>query len=118
MPRGGKRSGAGRPKGTGKFSESTKAIRVPESMVERILEYAHAGGFKLPLYGGKVAAGCPAPTDDYIEGMIDLGEYLIHDPASTFFVRVVSVIFNRSVSIFPSEKNNGVLFSISRLPSI
>ncbi|NOQ80005.1 MAG: translesion error-prone DNA polymerase V autoproteolytic subunit, partial [Gammaproteobacteria bacterium] len=88
MPRGGKRSGAGRPKGTGKFSESTKAIRVPESMVERILEYAHAGGFKLPLYGGKVAAGCPAPTDDYIEGMIDLGEYLIDDPSTTFFVRV------------------------------
>ena len=88
MPRGGKRKGAGRPKGTGKFSESTKAIRVPESMVDRILEYAHAGGFKLPLYGGKVAAGCPAPTDDYIEGMMDLGDYLINDPATTFFVRV------------------------------
>lgn len=88
MPRGGKRSGAGRPKGTGKYSESTRAIRVPESMVERILEFARSGGFKLPLYGGKVAAGCPAPTDDYIEGMLDLSEHLIHDPASTFFVRV------------------------------
>jgi len=88
MPRGGKRSGAGRPKGTGKYSEPTKAIRVPESMVERILEFAHSGGFKLPLYGGKVAAGCPAPTDDYIEGMLDLSEHLIHDPAATFFVRV------------------------------
>lgn len=88
MPRGGKRSGAGRPKGTGKYSESTKAIRVPESMVDRILEFARSGGFKLPLYGGKVAAGCPAPTDDYIEGMLDLSEHLIKDPASTFFVRV------------------------------
>ncbi len=88
MPRGGKRSGAGRPKGTGKYSEPTKAIRVPESMVERILEFARSGGFKLPLYGGKVAAGCPAPTDDYIEGMLDLSEQLIRDPASTFFVRV------------------------------
>lgn len=88
MPRGGKRAGAGRPKGSGKYSESTRAIRVPESMVERILEYAHSGGFKLPLYGGKVAAGCPAPTDDYIEGMLDLAEHLIHDPAATFFVRV------------------------------
>ena len=88
MPRGGKRAGAGRPKGTGKFSESTKAIRVPESMVDRILEYAHSGGFKLPIYGGKVAAGCPAPTDDYIEGMMDLTEHLINDPSTTFFVRV------------------------------
>ena len=88
MPRGGKRPGAGRPKGTGKYSESTRAIRVPESMVDRILEYAHSGGFKLPLYGGKVAAGSPAPTDDYIEGMMDLTEHLINDPATTFFVRV------------------------------
>jgi len=91
MPRGGKRKGAGRPKGTGKFFETTKAIRVPESMVDKILQYAHAGGFKLPLYGGKVAAGCPAPTDDYIEGMMDLGEYLINDPSSTFFVRVIGL---------------------------
>ena len=88
MPRGGKRPGAGRPKGTGKYSESTRAIRVPESMVDRILEFAHSGGFKLPLYGGKVAAGSPAPTDDYIEGMMDLTEHLINDPATTFFVRV------------------------------
>lgn len=88
MPRGGKRPGAGRPRGTGKYSESTRAIRVPESMVDRILEFAHSGGFKLPLYGGKVAAGSPAPTDDYIEGMMDLTEHLINDPATTFFVRV------------------------------
>jgi len=89
MARGGKRSGAGRPKGSGKFSESTKAIRVPESMVERILEYAHAGGFKQPLYGSKVSAGHPAQTDDFIEDMMDLGKYLVPDPASTFFIRVV-----------------------------
>ena len=88
MARGGTRPGAGRPKGSGKFSESTKAIRVPESMVERILEYAHSGGFKIPLYGGKIAAGCPALTDDYIEDKIDLAEHLIQDPMATFFVRV------------------------------
>ncbi len=88
MGRGGKRQGAGRPKGSGKFSESTKAIRVPESMVDRIIKYAYAGGFKLPLYGSKVSAGSPVSADDYIEGMIDLGNYLIPEPASAFFVRV------------------------------
>ena len=88
MPRGGKRAGAGRPKGTGKYSEPTRAIRVPESMVEKILEYAHSGGFQLPVYGGKVAAGSPAATDDYIEGMLDLADHLIKDPSTTFFVRV------------------------------
>ncbi|MCK5697851.1 MAG: translesion error-prone DNA polymerase V autoproteolytic subunit [Gammaproteobacteria bacterium] len=89
MVRGGKRRGAGRPKGSGKFSESTKAIRVPESMVNRILEYAYAGGFKLPLYENKVSAGSPTPVDDHIEDMIDLGKYLIPNPSSTFFIRVI-----------------------------
>lgn len=30
MSRGGKREGAGRPKGTGKWGEPTKAVRLPE----------------------------------------------------------------------------------------
>ena len=37
MARGGKRKGAGRPKGTGKFGEPTKAIRLPISMIDRIM---------------------------------------------------------------------------------
>ena len=38
--RGGCRKGAGRPKGTGKFGEPTKAIRVPVSKVDQIILYA------------------------------------------------------------------------------
>ena len=38
--RGGKRPGAGRPKGSGKYQQPTKAIRVPESLVKNILAYA------------------------------------------------------------------------------
>ena len=36
MPRGGARLGAGRPKGQGKYKESTRPIRIPESMVQEI----------------------------------------------------------------------------------
>lgn len=50
MPRGGKRKGAGRPKGTGKFGVPTKAIRVPEKMVDQIISYVYAKGYKFPLY--------------------------------------------------------------------
>ncbi len=39
MPRGGKRKGAGRPKGTGKFGEPTKAVRLPISMIDDVLEF-------------------------------------------------------------------------------
>ncbi len=39
MPRGGKRNGAGRPKGTGKFGEPTKAVRLPVSQIEPVMEF-------------------------------------------------------------------------------
>lgn len=41
----------------------------------------------IPLYGSAVTAGFPSPADDYIEGQLDLGEYLVRHPAATFFVR-------------------------------
>jgi DNA polymerase V len=37
MPRGGKREGAGRPVGTGKYGETTKAVRLPVSIANKIL---------------------------------------------------------------------------------
>ncbi len=88
MSSGGRREGAGRPSGTGKFFEQTKAIRVPVSMVDRVIEYAHAGGFSIPLYGGKVSAGIPTDTDDHIEGRVNLSELLVRDPSETFCVKV------------------------------
>ena len=41
----------------------------------------------LPLFAGKVTAGFPSPADDYIEKNLDLNEFLIQNPAATFFVR-------------------------------
>jgi DNA polymerase V len=41
-----------------------------------------------PLYASKVAAGFPSPADDYMEGALDLNEFLIAHPAATFMVRV------------------------------
>ncbi|PKN75562.1 MAG: peptidase S24 [Candidatus Cloacimonetes bacterium HGW-Cloacimonetes-2] len=40
-----------------------------------------------PLIGTSVPAGFPSPATDYIEGSLDLNEYLIQHKASTFFVR-------------------------------
>lgn len=39
-----------------------------------------------PLFAA-VSAGFPSPADDYIDGGLDLNEYLIRHPAATFFVR-------------------------------
>ena len=101
-PRGGKRQGAGRPSGSGKFGETTKAIRVPESMIEDIKTFVLSKGYKLPVYGNKVAAGFPSPADDYIEGRLDLNEHLIQHPASTFFVRV-SGLSMIDAGIYPDD---------------
>lgn len=108
--RGGARLGAGRKKGSSVYGETTKAIRVPESMVVEIKEKLDQrkkhfkqvnsvdlsaifypakkpGVVQVPLFSGKVAAGFPSPADDDIEKTLDLNDLLIQKPASTFFVR-------------------------------
>ena len=42
----------------------------------------------LPVALAAVSAGFPSPADDYLEGCLDLNQYLIKHPAATFFVRV------------------------------
>ena len=80
MPRGGKREGAGRPVGSGKFGEPTKSIRVPLSDLEKALECIHNRFFKLPFYQSQISAGIPTEVDDKIEKKIDLNELLIKKP--------------------------------------
>jgi DNA polymerase V len=106
MTHGGKRTGAGRPKGTGKYRTPTKAVRLPTALAEHILELLNtpieSGHLQvvevlrpnrstkqeLPLYESPVAAGFPSPAEEYVEGRLDLNKYLIKHPAATFFVRV------------------------------
>jgi len=85
---GGKRAGAGRPKGRNLYGEATRAIRVPLSRIDEIktLLQQKNSGCQIPLYSSKVQAGFPSPADDYIEMHLDLNNHLIKHPASTFFV--------------------------------
>lgn len=88
MPRGGVRQGAGRPFGSGKYGEATKAIRVPSSEVANILQWMQNGCYRLPFYQYAVAAGFPSPVEDDLVEKLDLNSLLIKHPAATFFVRV------------------------------
>lgn len=86
---GGKREGAGRPKGRNLYGEATKPIRIPQSKINQVLSYVQdALLFELPLYSTKVSAGFPSPADSDIECKLDLNHHLIKHPASTFFLRV------------------------------
>lgn len=92
MPKGGKREGAGRPKGLGKFGfELTKQIRIPLSRLEHIKNLLNDSGStgSLPLYSSKVQAGFPSPADDYIERYLDLNTEYIKHPAATFLVTAI-----------------------------
>ena len=103
--RGGIRAGAGRKKGSSVYGETTKAIRVPESMIpevrlmlsQRKLQTTdlaevykpdqQAPSISIPLFSSKVSAGFPSPADDYIEKTLDLNDLLVQQPSATFFVR-------------------------------
>jgi len=88
MPRGGARTKAGRPQGSGKFGETTKAIRVPLSEVENVLRLVHNQFYRLPFYQSTVAAGFPSPAEDEMADKLDLNDLLIKHPTATFFLRV------------------------------
>jgi len=101
--RGGKRVGAGRPKGTGKYGESTKTVRLPASKVvdiqawlqEQKLSESVAAIYdcdvstklELPLFLCPAAAGFPSPADDYVETRLDLNALLVDHPAATYVVK-------------------------------
>lgn len=88
MAKGGLRTGAGRPQGSGKFGVSTKPIRVPEHRVAEVLRFIDQGVQAIPLYASSVKAGFPSPAEDYAEQHLDLNSHLIQHPAATFFLRV------------------------------
>jgi DNA polymerase V len=119
---GGNRIGAGRPKGSGKYKEPTKAIRVPEGSITYIKEFLESypdvteiGPFagarvnldnivrlQIPLFSSTVAAGYPSPAEDHVDDTLDLNEYMVQRPESTFMLRVEGESM-KNVGIMPDD---------------
>jgi len=100
---GGKRTGSGRPSGTGRYGTKTKPVRIPEAMIESVLQLIQHKTLALPLYSSKVQAGFPSPgADDHVENYLDLNAYLIKNPSTTFYARATgdSMI---DAGIFPND---------------
>lgn len=91
---GGKRAGAGRPRGTGRYKEPTRAMRIPESLASSVQLFLATGEWPRALesshpvtfFSHKVAAGLPFPADNHAESL-DLYHHLIRHPLSTFCVQ-------------------------------
>lgn len=62
------------------------AKSVPGS--ELWLPRSDAPALALPLAAGRVSAGFPSPAADYAEKRLDINDYLIRSPVSTFFFEV------------------------------
>ena len=46
-----------------------------------------SGELSCPLYLSPVNAGWPSPAEDYIDQQLNLHEYVVRNPAATFFLR-------------------------------
>jgi DNA polymerase V len=91
MTHGGKRNGAGRPKGQGNYGTTTKAIRVPDYLIEDVKDYSANRGYKIPFFSSMVEAGYPSVAEDHIEEMLDMNNLLVKNPATTFCVKVTGM---------------------------
>ncbi len=56
-----------------------------DSSIKEIFRFEKRTKLKRILVGANISAGFPSPAQDYIEGSLDLNEFLIHHPAATFF---------------------------------
>ncbi len=93
---------AGRPKGSGKYNEATKTIRIPVSMANRIQTLAERQGLVCRLYDDQIQAGFPSPAGDAPFEELDVAEYLIPNPPATFFIRVTGESM-RDAGVYPGD---------------
>jgi len=93
---------AGRPVGTGKFGEPTQLVRIPESMIDSINLFIKQRALTFPLYSDLIQAGFPTMIDDSPAGTLDIGAYLVKNPASTFFFRAAGDSM-KDAGIFPDD---------------
>lgn len=85
---GGPRPRAGRKPGSGKYGEQTRTVRVPLSMVDEVINFIAAKGYKVPLYDNRVSAGTLTSTDGDVVETINLAAELVKNPTDTYCVRV------------------------------
>lgn len=84
---GGKRSGAGRPSGSGRYGEKTLPIRVPASLIDEVQELVNSKGLGIPFYSNLVAAGFPTDNEAHTDTRMDLQVHLVKDLSTTYCIR-------------------------------
>ena len=57
---------------------------------------------EIPLFSSSVAAGKPSPAEDHIEETLDLNDYMVQRPDTTFMLRVEGESM-KDVGILPND---------------
>ncbi|MCX7736488.1 MAG: translesion error-prone DNA polymerase V autoproteolytic subunit [Candidatus Kapabacteria bacterium] len=65
-----------------------KKVEIENVVVTDIFKPIRKKEEYIPIFLESVSAGFPSPADDYLEGRLDLNEYLVRNPSATFFLRV------------------------------
>lgn len=60
-------------------------LEIPTGVLVPLLDAPHLA---LPLDAVKISAGFPSPAEDYEDKRLDINDYLIRNPVSTFFFPV------------------------------
>jgi DNA polymerase V len=76
--------------------------------ISEIFAVENGKRMELPQVTSRISAGFPSPADDYIDKKLDLNEFLVRHPASTFFVRVIGD------SMINAGMNSGDLIVVDR----
>lgn len=97
---GGRREGAGRPRGSGRFrGEQTIVVRLTPSLYERALSAPRG----VPAFRGNLPAGDPNALEDLAEDRCDLQEWLVRNPKSTVLYSVAGDSMDRT-GIFDGDR--------------
>lgn len=110
-----RRSGAGRPAGTGKYAEPTRTLRVPESVVPTLVHYLEdlrlarlaakvpseavaqsPPELRIPAPLVRVPAGSPMPSEQKVDESCDLNRLMVRNPAKTRIFTVEGDSMNRA----------------------
>ncbi len=65
-----------------------KKVEIENVVVTNVFKPIRKKEEYIPIFLESVSAGFPSPADDYLEGRLDLNEYLVRNPSATFFLRV------------------------------
>ena len=59
-----------------------------QSIKEVIYKYESNSSLSLEFYSNPVCAGFPSPAEDHMDISLDINEYLVKHPSSTFYIYV------------------------------